>query len=245
MGFCPAADAAEFKIGDLLIERPWARASAAPTVKTGVAYLTLVNVGMEADRLVAAATPVAKKAALHTHTMVGNVMKMRPVQAIEVNPGEPSVLKPGGLHIMLMGLKDPLKEGEHFPLTLTFERAGTVEIQVRIQKPGSMEPGHGHGAAGEPVRAHVAVHVVYDAVADPWDVQAPLPQAQGGLAAAAPSGKPYGYGGEFFQPRSGAFRLDLGPVGKSASREREPRQPVSDERSLMATRWSQRRSAML
>jgi copper(I)-binding protein len=67
---------------------------------------------------------------------------MRPVEAIEVTPGAPIVLQPGGLHVMLIGLKAPLKEGERFPLTLTFERAGTIEVEVVVEKLGAMGPDH-------------------------------------------------------------------------------------------------------
>jgi len=96
------------------------------------------------DRLVEAATPVAKKASLHTHTMEGDIMKMRPVKAIEVSPGKSTVMKPGGLHIMLMGLKAPLTQGETFPLTLSFETAGSVDVVAKIYGPGAMGPSHAH-----------------------------------------------------------------------------------------------------
>jgi copper(I)-binding protein len=66
-------------------------------------------------------------------------MKMRPVKAIEVAPGEPAVLKPGGLHVMLMGLKAPLVKGQSFPLTLVFEKAGKIEIEVPIGEATAMD----------------------------------------------------------------------------------------------------------
>ncbi len=118
--------------------------------RVGVAYFTLSNRGSSIDRLVAAATPVAMRASLHTHLMEKGVMKMRRLQAVEISPGEPTVLKSGGLYVMLMGLKHPLTEGESLPLTLTFEKAGTVEVQVTVEKPGAMQssemPGyHRHG----------------------------------------------------------------------------------------------------
>jgi protein SCO1/2 len=126
---------------DLHIEHPWARASIGAG-KAGAAYLTIVNHGKEVERLLAAATPVAERAALHTHLMEEGVMKMRPLQAIEVAPGEPTVLEPGGIHIMLTGLQRPLTEGETFPLTLIFQAAGSIEVDVIVQKAGSM--GHDH-----------------------------------------------------------------------------------------------------
>ncbi len=143
-GFSGLAAAAEFTVGELRVEQPWARASATQGAKAGAAYFTLVNLGAEADRLIAVATPVAKMASLHHSVMDKGVMKMLPVAAVEVSPGEPAVLRPGGLHVMLMGLKAPLIEGETVTLTLTFEKAGSIEIEVTIQGPAAMQPGMMH-----------------------------------------------------------------------------------------------------
>jgi len=129
--------AGEHMSGDISVVNPWARASAGKA-KNGAAYMELVNNGHMADRLVKADTPVAKHASLHTHTMKDGVMSMGPVKAIEVSPGEPSVLQPGGLHIMLMGLKAPLKMGETFPMTLTFEKTGKTTVTVKVAGPGAM-----------------------------------------------------------------------------------------------------------
>lgn len=147
LGLTAPALAGDYRLGDLRIEQPWARASIGQA-KTGAAYLTLNNGGEAVDRLLSVATPAAKRAGLHTHLMDAGVMKMRPVEAIEVAPGAPTVLRPGGLHVMLMGLAAPLMEGESFPLTLTFEQAGAVEVEVRIQGIGAMEPKmeHKHGS---------------------------------------------------------------------------------------------------
>ena len=131
------------------VEQAWARATAGQ-IHTGAAYLTLVNTGAGTDRLVRVETPVAERAELHTHMVDGDVMRMRPVAAIEINPGEPSVLKPGGLHVMLMGLKAPLKAGDSFPLALTFEKAGRIEVTVAIGAAGALGPDmhqhKGHGS---------------------------------------------------------------------------------------------------
>ncbi len=129
--------------GDVRVEQAWARATPGKS-RNGAAYITISNHGASADRLVAAATPAAKRAEVHTHLMAGGIMRMRPAGAIEVKPGEPVVFRPGGLHLMLMGLAAPLKEGETFPLTLTFERAGPVEVQVTVRGVGAMGPGGGH-----------------------------------------------------------------------------------------------------
>jgi copper(I)-binding protein len=136
--------AEDTKLGDLVIVEPWARATIGQ-VKTAVAYLTVVNHGAAGDRLVAVATPVAAQAQLHTHMMDEGVMKMRPVDAIEIAANGSAVLQPGGHHVMLMGVKDPLKEGDAFAMTLTFETAGSVDVEVRIlgiaamQSTGSQE----------------------------------------------------------------------------------------------------------
>jgi len=140
----------DYTLGDLKIGHPWARVSA---VQNGAAYMTIATTGTTGDRLVTAASPVADRVELHTHIMDGNVMRMRQVPAIEVKPGETATLKPGGLHVMLLGLKKPLTEGLAFPLTLTFEKAGRIEVEVNVQKdeatgghnapmPGQSQPGH-------------------------------------------------------------------------------------------------------
>ncbi|TWA77756.1 copper(I)-binding protein [Azospirillum brasilense] len=135
-----------FKAGPVDIEHPWARATA-PSAPNGSAYMVLSTHGPDSDRLLSASTPVADKAELHTHLMDNGVMKMRQVDAIEVSPGSPTALQPGGLHVMLFGLKQPLAPGKAFPLTLTFEKAGPVTVQVDVQSAGSAAPSHG-GAGG-------------------------------------------------------------------------------------------------
>lgn len=147
MGMVFPTVADDSTVGALTIEDAWARASAGPA-KTGAAYVTITNGGAETDRLIAVTTPVAKKAAVHAHTMDGGVMKMRPVEAVEVNPGEPTVFMPGGLHVMLMGLKAPLVEGNTFPLTLAFERSGIVEVRVRVLGVSAMRHPEHHGKGG-------------------------------------------------------------------------------------------------
>lgn len=143
------ASAHDFTAGDIRVEHPWARATIGKA-KNGAVYMTLVNTGSTPDRLLGAASPVAERAGAHAHTMEGNVMKMHPVQAIEVAPGSPTVLKPGGLHIMLFGLAAPLKAGETFPLTLSFERAGALAIEVLVEQPASPPPGGDHRGHHDP-----------------------------------------------------------------------------------------------
>jgi copper(I)-binding protein len=128
----------------LVVHDAWARAGLQG--RTSAAYMTIENTTATLDRLVSAATPAARVVELHTHLMEGGVMRMRPVSAIEVNPGEPAVLRPGGLHVMLIDLTRPLRAGETIPLTLRFEKAGEVTVQVPVQAAGASGPGqHGGG----------------------------------------------------------------------------------------------------
>ena len=112
------------------VESAWAR----PTVagqSSGGGYLKITG-GAAADRLVSVSTPAAMNVELHTMEMDGNVMRMRPVDAVAVPAGQTVELKPGGLHLMLMGLAQPLKSGSSFPLALRFEKAGEVKVQVKV-----------------------------------------------------------------------------------------------------------------
>jgi len=133
------------KTGSIEVEHPWARATA-PSARNGAAYLTLTEHGGGVDRLVSVSTPVAGKAELHTTLMDNGVMKMRPLDTIEVTPGASTKLQPGGMHIMLLGLTQPLVNGKAFPLTLTFEKAGSVTVQVDVQGAAAAS-GHGMGEA--------------------------------------------------------------------------------------------------
>jgi hypothetical protein len=121
----------------LEVTNAWARATPAKA-ENGVAFVTIQS--PTADRLLSAASPVAKKAELHSMEMAGMVMKMRPMAALDVPAGQPVTLKPGGEHIMLLGLNGPLREGQSFPLTLTFEKAGVREVTVAVEKPGAAGP---------------------------------------------------------------------------------------------------------
>jgi copper(I)-binding protein len=151
LGLVGGLEARESGKPTLEIQMPWARASAG-MAKTGAAYLTIVSHGEAADRLIAAASPVARKAEIHGHSMEGGVMRMRPVAAVEIAPGQATVLEPGGLHVMLIGLHSPLAPGQRFPLTLSFESAGDIEVEVAVHAPGAPAPAAAHGqeqAAGE------------------------------------------------------------------------------------------------
>ena len=125
------------KMAGIKVSQAWARATSR-MAHTGVAYVTVENMGGMPDKLVSASAPVADKVGLHTHIRDGAVMKMREVQSIEVGPHAKVMLKPGGLHLMMIGLKEQLRKGGHFPLTLDFEKAGKMTVDVAIQGPGSM-----------------------------------------------------------------------------------------------------------
>ena len=142
------AQAQDYTHGALSINDPWARASAGPA-RAGAAFMTLSNSGTEDDRLLSASAEVSEAVELHSHMMQDGVMRMRPVEGgIVVPAGGTADLAPGGLHVMFLGLKAPFKEGERFPLTLTFENAGSITVEVAVQGVASMGPGAGagHGA---------------------------------------------------------------------------------------------------
>lgn len=139
-----AALAHSFKLREITIGHPYARTTA-PGQSTGGAYLRFENRGPD-DRLLGASSPAATGIELHDTKMDGDVMQMRQVDAIAVPSNKAVELKPGGLHLMLVGLKAPLKKGDVFPMTLRFEKAGEVTVQVNVEAPGSgaAEPAHKH-----------------------------------------------------------------------------------------------------
>ncbi|MFD2204302.1 copper chaperone PCu(A)C [Kiloniella antarctica] len=142
------ASADDKKAGDITVQKPWARATLGQ-MKNGASFLSLHNMGSEDDTLISATGDAAKRIELHSHTMIDGVMKMRQVEGgIPVKAGTMVELKPGSFHIMMMGLSTPLKEGEMFPLTLTFEKSGSVDIMVHVQKGGAMKPMAGESKDG-------------------------------------------------------------------------------------------------
>jgi periplasmic copper chaperone A len=112
----------------------WARPTAGPA-SAGAVWFTLTNDG-PADQLIGASTPVAASAGVHETIDDSGVMKMRPVPSVALDTGKPVTLKPGGLHVMLMGLKAPLKAGDSFPLTLTFTHAPPLTVMVKVETGG-------------------------------------------------------------------------------------------------------------
>ncbi len=121
------------KAGDLEIDGAWARAML-PGQPTGGAYLTVVNKGAVADRLIGASSPAAGKVEVHTMSMKDNVMVMRPVEGgLEIPAGASVELKQGGEHLMFMAVKEPFKQGGSVPVTLEFEKAGKVEVTLPVK----------------------------------------------------------------------------------------------------------------
>ena len=138
-----SASAHDYKAGEIAIGHPWARPTV-PGQAGGGGFLTLENKGA-ADRLLSAKSDVAKSTELHEMKMEGDVMKMREVGAIDLPAGQTVALKPGGYHVMFMGLKAPLKVGTSFPMVLKFEKAGEVTVQVNVE---TGQGGAGHGSGG-------------------------------------------------------------------------------------------------
>lgn len=133
----------EYDAGQLHIDHPWSR-EMPPVAPTAAAYFVIHNKGSEADRLLSASTPVAGKAELHEHVHAGGVMKMQEVKDVVIPAGGEVKFEPMGYHVMLLDVKQQAKDGERFPLTLTFEKAGKVEVEVAVQK--EAPAGHDHGA---------------------------------------------------------------------------------------------------
>jgi periplasmic copper chaperone A len=132
----PAADTV-YKVGALVIEAPWARATPGGA-RVGGAYLKITNTGAESDRLVGGSLPTASAVEVHQMSMTDGVMKMRKLEAgLEITPGQTVELKPGGYHLMFTGLRQPLQQGQRVKGTLQFEKAGSVEVEYRVEPIGA------------------------------------------------------------------------------------------------------------
>ena len=131
----------------------WARATATKA-RNGVVYITIKNFSDAGDRLFSAKSLVAKSAALHNHVMDSGVMKMRPVGSLKIPAYGTVIMKPGGLHVMLMGLKSPLVKGGSLLLTLTFEKAGDLTVQIKIMGMGAKGVGETYKMRGKKEHKH-------------------------------------------------------------------------------------------
>ena len=141
------ASTADYTLGDIKISQPWARATPGGA-KVGAGYLTVTNTGKVADRLLGGSAVAAGVLEIHDMTMTDGVMRMRHVdKGLDIKPGATVALKPGGLHVMFMDLKQPLKHGEKLKGTLVFEKAGKIEIEYEVAPIGAAGPGQ---PAGQP-----------------------------------------------------------------------------------------------
>jgi periplasmic copper chaperone A len=136
--------AADQRTGSLTITQPWSRATA-PGAVIGAAYFEIVNAGA-VDTLLRIESPIARQVEMHMSHTEGGIMRMRPVTSVEV-PAQGRVrFQPGGLHVMLIDLTQPLKEGQRFPLTLVFQHAGSVRVEAVVQGLGATAaPSQGEG----------------------------------------------------------------------------------------------------
>lgn len=141
--FAGAAAAEDYTAGPLKIGHPWSRAT--PNgAKVAGGYLTVTNTGSEPDTLTGGTFDEAGSVEIHSMSMEGGVMKMAPVEnGLVVKPGETVTLKPGGLHFMFLGLKDPLKKGQSVKGTLTFAKAGSVPVAFTVESLAAKAPGEG------------------------------------------------------------------------------------------------------
>ena len=139
------AHADDVAAGSVKISAPWARAT--PKGATvGVGYMTITNNGSAPDRLVGGASDVSNRFEIHEMTMDNGVMRMRPIaKGLEIKPGQSVELKPGGNHMMFLGLKKPLAQGEHVKATLAFEKAGKVDVDFTVESIGAQSPGSAGG----------------------------------------------------------------------------------------------------
>lgn len=136
------AQAADITAGSLKISAPWARATP-KGASVGGGYMTITNTGTATDHLIGGSTAVASRFEIHEMKIDNGVMKMRLVAGgIEIKPGQTVQLNPSGYHVMLVGLKQKLKQGDHFQATLEFEKAGKVDVDFTVEGLGAV-PGMG------------------------------------------------------------------------------------------------------
>jgi periplasmic copper chaperone A len=145
IGFATEAFAQEYRIRDLTIDHSWTR-STPPAAKTAAGYMTVTNNGSVDDRLIGVRTPAAKTAELHRSEQKDGVMQMRRQEnGVPIPAGSTVELAPGGYHIMMTDLSAPFVRGKDVPLTLVFEKAGEVAVELRVEAPtGGQMHGPGH-----------------------------------------------------------------------------------------------------
>jgi periplasmic copper chaperone A len=141
----PSARAEDIKAGDLVISQAWSRAT--PNgAKVGGSYLTIENKGSAPDKLVGASSDVAGSIQVHEMSMTDGMMKMRQLEnGLTIEPGKSVKLAPGGYHLMMMDLKNPLKQGDKVAITLEFEKAGKVPVSFDVMGVGAQGPAASSG----------------------------------------------------------------------------------------------------
>ncbi|MGL4243608.1 MAG: copper chaperone PCu(A)C [Beijerinckiaceae bacterium] len=157
-GFAPLAGAHDYQHGELRIGHPWTRATA-PAARVAAGFLTVENKGREPDRLVSATFGGSASVEVHEMAMDAGVMRMRELpKGIEIAAGGKIELKPGGYHLMFIGLKSGLKEGESLRGTLVFEKAGSIEVDFKVESMGARGDGqqhhHHHGGHAQPPKSN-------------------------------------------------------------------------------------------
>ena len=135
------AHAADYDVGSIHIAQPWSRASP-KGAKAGVGYMTITNKGTTTDKVSCVSDDSSAQCEIHSMTMEGGVMKMRPVEGgLEIKPGETVTFAPSGSHVMFHDLKHPLEQGKTVKATLKFDKAGSVDVEYPILAVGASAPG--------------------------------------------------------------------------------------------------------
>jgi periplasmic copper chaperone A len=135
------ARASDYDVGKIHIVQPWARATP-KGASTGAGYMTITNNGTAPDRVSCVSSDVSAQCQIHAMNVEGGVMKMRPVEGgLEIKPGETVTLKPSGMHVMFLELKQPLQPGQTVKATFKFENAGAVDLELPIAAIGAAAPG--------------------------------------------------------------------------------------------------------
>lgn len=138
-----AVAAQDYTIGKIKISQVWTRVTP-PASKVAGGFMTITNTGTEPDTLTGGTALISARLEVHEMTMDGGVMKMRELKpGLVIKPGEAITLKPGSFHVMFMDLKEPLSQGKPFKGTLVFEKAGTIEVEYKVEPFGTRVPGDG------------------------------------------------------------------------------------------------------
>ncbi len=153
LGAAHAMDSAMDSAGSIQVEGAWSRALP-PVARNGAAYMVVHNTGASADRIVGGEATIAERVELHTHEMQGELMRMKRLDGVELPAGGTRTFEPGALHVMLMGLKEPLEPGKVFEITLRFARGAPLTVEVRVKDDAAPARAGGHGAGKHGAMGH-------------------------------------------------------------------------------------------